>query len=76
MKGQAARPIPEKLAEKLCLEIEGENRGKWYTFNGLWCWGCATFSKGDPSRRCFNATPDHRGCAQVNNRFEEALFSE
>lgn len=61
--------IPATIARQLCLEISAANRGRWYTFNGLWCWGCARFS-GDVTRRCFASRPDNRGCAQVNARFE------
>ncbi len=62
--------IPKEQALALCEEIRKENRGKWYTYNGLWCWGCATFTRGNADQRCFAATPDHRGCAQVNRRWD------
>jgi hypothetical protein len=54
----------------LCEEIRQENRKKWFTFNGMWCWGCSTFTKGDPTKRCFASQPDHCGCAQVNRRYD------
>ena len=60
--------IPDTIAQKLCLEISAVNRRRWYTFNGLWCWGCARFS-GDASKRCFANQAGNRGCAQVNARF-------
>ncbi len=64
------RAIPQDIALKLCKEISTANRGRrWYTFNGLWCWGCVRFS-GDPARRCFANRPDYRGCAQVNARYD------
>ncbi len=63
--------IPKDQSLAICEEIRAENRGKWYTYTGLWCWGCATFTKGDPAKRCFAATADNRGCAQVNQRFDK-----
>jgi hypothetical protein len=62
--------IPDDVALRLCEEIRQGNRGKWYTVNGLWCWGCAQFS-GEPAKRCFAnpKSPGNRGCAQVNARF-------
>ena len=65
-------PIPEDVATRLCAEISAANRGKWYTFNGLWCWGCVTFTGGDPAKRCFYHPPDFRGCAQVNARYDRS----
>lgn len=67
----SAAPIPAGVARQLCEEISIANRGKWYTFNGLWCTFCIRFSA-TPERRCFaNANaPGNRGCSQVNDRFE------
>ncbi len=64
--------IPIETAEKLCMEISQVNRGKWYTFHGLWCWGCARFS-GDISKRCFAGERDNRGCPQVTERYEKEV---
>jgi len=61
--------ISQDVALKLCTEISAANRGKWYTFNGLWCWGCVKFS-GEIAKRCFANQPDNRGCAQVNARYD------
>ena len=61
--------IPAEVALRLCEEIRQVNGGKWYTFNGLWCWGCARFSP-SPEKRCFAATPENRGCSQVNRRYD------
>ncbi len=44
--------IPKETAYRLCEEILRENRGKWFTFSGLWCWGCARFGGDDPAQRC------------------------
>ena len=69
----AANAIPKETAARLCGEICEENRGKWYTFNGLWCLGCASFTPKDGSQRCWAATPDCRGCSQVNARYDRQL---
>ena len=61
--------IHYQTAAEICEQIQSENMPKWYTFNGMWCRGCVTFSKGDVSQRCFNNAPGCTGCAQVNNRF-------
>jgi hypothetical protein len=62
--------IPRQVAARLCEQIRNEQRGRWYTFNGLWCWGCATFTGGDVDKRCWASSPEHRGCAQVNARYD------
>lgn len=62
--------IPKKMAMQLCEQIREANRGKWYTFNGLWCWGCAKFS-GEAAKRCFSSPPLNRGCAQINARYDQ-----
>jgi hypothetical protein len=64
-------PIPEQVALRLCQEIRAQHRGKWYSFNAWWCWGCSTFTKGDPTKMCFYTPPDFRGCAQVNQRWQD-----
>lgn len=63
-------PIPEQRAQELCAEIRSQNRGKFWSTAGLQCWGCVTFSKGDPSKMCWANSPDHRGCTLVNTRFD------
>jgi hypothetical protein len=63
-----ASAIPRDVAMRLCAEIREEYRGKWYTFNGLWCLGCVAASKGDPTKMCWYRPPDHQGCGQVNAR--------
>jgi hypothetical protein len=65
--------IPKETALQLCAEIRQEVRGKWYTFAGLQCWGCATFSKGDPAKMCVSSRPDFRGRALVNARYDRQL---
>lgn len=62
--------IPEDIAVRLCTEIRTQNRGKWYTFNGLWCLVCAKQARGDSTKMCFSNRPDYRGCLQVNKRFD------
>ena len=66
---QNATEIPNETALRLCQEIREENRGKWYTLNGLRCWWCSTFSS-SPEKRCFASRPDFRGCGQVNARYD------
>jgi len=62
--------IPEEVAIRLCEEIRKENHRRWYSFYGMWCWGCNKFSKGDITKLCFSNHPDRRGCAQVNKRYD------
>jgi hypothetical protein len=61
--------IPYETAARICDQTRQSNRRKLYTFNGMWCWGCATFTK-DVSQRCFNGAPGCRGCAQVNRKYD------
>ncbi len=67
-----SKTISQDEALKLCGAILRENHGKVYTFNGLWCWGCSTFS-GEPKNRCFGSAPGCRGCAQVNRRYDRQV---
>jgi hypothetical protein len=62
--------VPREVAARLCERIRHEQRSRWYTFNGLWCWGCATFAGGDVAKRCWASREDGRGCAQVNARYD------
>ncbi len=62
--------IPQEIAWQLCAEIRRANRGKWYTYNGLWCWGCVTFSKNVPAKMCVSNEGGYRGCGQVNARYD------
>ena len=62
--------IPRGAARRLCNEIRHKYHGKRYTFDGLWCWGCAAFAKNDPEKMRWNSRPGHRGCAQVNARYD------
>jgi len=62
--------ILPNIALELCEETRRENRGNWLSFNRLWCWGCATFSRGNPQKMCFSSSPDNRGCTQVNRRYD------
>ena len=64
--------IPRETALRLCGEIREQYRGKWYAIAGLQCWGCATFSKGDPASMCVSSRPDYRGCNLVNARYNES----
>lgn len=61
--------IPYDVAAELCAAIRAENKNKWYSFNAWWCWGCTRASRDAPEKRCFAATPDCRGCSQVNSRY-------
>lgn len=72
MEQQALEAIPRETALRLCEEIRAENRGRWWTVNGMWCWGCARFS-GEPDRRCWANAPGNRGCAQVNARYDREV---
>jgi hypothetical protein len=67
--------IPREKALQLCTEIRQENRHKRYTPAGMMCWGCTTFSKGDPAKMCFSSRPDFRGCYQVNARYDSQVKS-
>ncbi len=66
---QNMNAIPSEKARRLCQEILGENRGRWYTITGLRCWWCSTFSN-SPEKRRFASKPDCRGCHQVNARYD------
>ena len=61
----SAAVLPKEIAYRICDEIRAENRRKPYTIvSPLWCWGCMTFTGGDPQKRC-GATVS---CPQVIKR--------
>ena len=64
--------IPDEVAKELCHQIRLQNHCRWYSFYGLWCWGCFKFSKGDPTKMCYSNRPGNRGCCQVNKRYDRA----
>jgi hypothetical protein len=67
--------IPSDVALSLCAKIRERNRGRWYSFYGVWCYFCYRFTKGDPKKLCFSGTPDNRGCSQVNKQFDREQAS-
>jgi len=70
-RGDSVNAIPEDVAWQLCAEIRQENRGKWYSFAAWQCWGCLTFTKGDPAKMCVSGKPGYRGCNLVNARYDQ-----
>ncbi len=65
-----ANAIPKDAALQICAEIREQYRGKWWSLAGMQCWGCTTFSKGDPTKMCIGSRPDYRGCNLVNARYD------
>lgn len=62
--------IPQEIAYRICDEIRAENRRKPYKIvSSLWCWGCTTFTGGDPQKRC-GATVS---CPQVVKRYGQRI---
>ena len=57
-------------ALNLCEQIRAINKKKVISFNKLWCWGCAKFTK-SPEKRCFANAEDgsNTGCTQVNKLY-------
>ncbi len=67
------RAIPREVALEICQQIRQENRGRWFSWNAWWCWGCVRFTVGEPEKLCFHNPPDYRGCAQVNRRYDRQM---
>ena len=63
--------IPRDIAWQLCNRIREENRGKWYSLGWWQCWGCVTFSKGDPEKMCLSNKEGYRGCNLVNKQYDK-----
>ena len=61
--------IPKETALALCADIRQQYLGKWYTLAGVQCWGCTTFSQGDPAKMCVGNDPGYCGCNLVNARY-------
>jgi len=69
--------IPREVALQLCAEIRQENRGKWYSFARLQCWGCMTYVKGDPDKMCLINQEGYSGCNLINKRYaQRSKFKE
>ena len=60
------------VALEICEQVRAINKKKSISFNKMWCWGCAKFTK-DPENRCFANTEDgsNTGCTQVNTFYEK-----
>jgi hypothetical protein len=69
------RPIPKEEAYRICDSIRAQYRGKWWTAAGMQCWGCTTFTKGDPEKFCVTSAPGYRGCGLVSARYDEQFPS-
>ncbi|MFX1479075.1 MAG: hypothetical protein ACFFCI_13165 [Promethearchaeota archaeon] len=56
----------------LCEQVRAKNKEKLISFNKMWCWGCAKFSK-SPEKRCFANTENgsNTGCSQVNKLYKK-----
>ncbi len=61
---KAAESLPPDVAYPLCEQIR---RSPIYTVAGLWCWGCMTFTGGDPAKRCGAVV----ACPQVLARYRK-----
>lgn len=59
-------------ALEICEQVRTKNKNKSISFNKLWCWGCAKFTK-SPDKRCFANAEDgsNTGCTQVNKLFKK-----
>jgi len=65
------KPIPKEVAINLCEQIRKQNTKKIFSLAKWQCWGCLTFTKGDPSKMCFSGKKDNRGCNLVNTAFDK-----
>jgi len=63
--------IPKEVALQLCAEIREENRGKWYGFTHMQCWGCMTYAKGNPAKMCLSNKEGHLGCNLISKRYAQ-----
>ena len=61
-----SKDIPREVALKLCDEIRGENKQKWFSLAKMQCWGCCKWSKGDLEKMCLSS---EGGCNLVNKRY-------
>ena len=75
-KTNSGNAIPKNVAFQLCSEIRQQYRGKWYTFAGMQCWGCTTFSRDDQTRMCLSNQPGYRGCNLVNSRYDRIVRTQ
>lgn len=73
IKPYTANAIPKEVAFYLCSQIQKQYRGKIYTFSGLQCWGCTTFSNKHPESSCVCNHPGYRGCNLVNARYDQMV---
>jgi len=60
--------ISKEVALRLCEEVRHENRRKWFSAARWQCWGCVTFTGGNPDKMCLRTKEGYDGCALVNRR--------
>ena len=66
---KATITVPAAEAERLCSQLQAQHRKQWYN-PSLWqCWGCATFSQGDPAKMCGQVV----GCNLVVARYRREV---
>jgi hypothetical protein len=63
MSSSAPVSLSPDLAARLCQEVQDSQWIKVFTQ----CWGCITFSKGDPAKMCGAVV----ACNQVMTRYEK-----
>lgn len=67
----AGKDIPLEVAVKFCDEIRAAHKQRgwfsWFSIEGLNCWGCYKFSKGDLEKMFLSSEGSY---AQVNKRYK------
>ena len=63
--------IPWEEALRICERIRKENEGKVFSLSRWHCWGCITFTKGDPGKMCFSGSEGNRGCSLINRAYDD-----
>lgn len=65
------KPITKDKALIICKQVRSDNAKKLLTLDRWQCWGCVTFSMGDPAKMCFSGGDGNRGCSLINNIFDK-----
>ena len=63
--------IPGEEAIRICERMMKNSQGKVFSLSRWQCWGCITFTKGDPDKMCFSGSEGNRGCSLINSAFDD-----
>jgi len=68
---ESPRAVPAEAAAKICDDLRSNSLRRLHVVSALWCWGCATFTKGDAASMCGGVV----ACPQVVARYVRSMLA-